>query len=136
MYTVFFIFFIISSTCFGCYLHQSSAAQLQHTAIGCVWFGVLLHWSRYWFGTAVQLSTVSYSTAIGCVWFGVLLHWSRDWFGTYATSSSRPCTKLTLHCNHRSGHLKTEHTGTLLLLQRHLGNWPRGKHEKQTAGSA
>ena len=24
--------------------------------------------------------------------------------------SSKPCTKLTLHCNHRSGHLKTEHT--------------------------
>ena len=23
---------------------------------------------------------------------------------------SKPCTKLTLHCNHRSGHLKTEHT--------------------------
>jgi hypothetical protein len=41
-----------------------------------------LHWSRYWFGTALQLSTVSYSTAIGCVWFGVLLHWSRYWFET------------------------------------------------------
>jgi hypothetical protein len=25
-----------------------------------VWFGVLLHWSRYWFGTALHLSTVSY----------------------------------------------------------------------------
>jgi hypothetical protein len=36
------------------------------------------------------------------------------------------CTKLTLHCNHRSGHLKTEHTGSLLLLRRHLENWPRG----------
>jgi hypothetical protein len=21
----------------------------------------------------------------------------------------KPCTKFTLHCNHRSGHLKTEH---------------------------
>jgi hypothetical protein len=25
------------------------------------------------------------------------------------------CTKLTLHCNHRSGHLKTEHTENLFL---------------------
>ena len=40
--------------------------------------------------------------------------------------SSKPCTKLTLHCNHRSGHLKTEHTESLFLLRRHLGNWPRG----------
>ena len=47
-----------------------------------------------------------------------------------------PCTKLTLHCNHRCGHLKTEHTESLLLLRRHLGNWPRSKHEKRTAGSA
>jgi len=39
---------------------------------------------------------------------------------------SKPCTKLTLHCNHRSGHLKTEHTESLFWLRRHLGNWPRG----------
>jgi len=39
---------------------------------------------------------------------------------------SKPCTQLTLHCNHRSGHLKTEHTENLFLLRRHLGNWPRG----------
>ena len=39
---------------------------------------------------------------------------------------SKPCTKLTLHCNHRSGHLKTEHTESLFVLRRHLGNWPRG----------
>jgi len=38
----------------------------------------------------------------------------------------KPCTKLTLYCNHRSGHLKTEHTESLSLLRRHLGNWPRG----------
>ena len=38
---------------------------------------------------------------------------------------SKPCTKLTLHCNHRSGHLKTEHTESLSLLRRHLENWPR-----------
>ena len=35
-------------------------------------------------------------------------------------------TKLTLHCNHRSGHLKTEHTESLFMLRRHLGNWPHG----------
>jgi hypothetical protein len=46
-----------------------------------------------------------------------------------ATSSSKPCTRLTLHCNHRSGHLKTEHKESLFLLQRHLENWPRSKHE-------
>jgi hypothetical protein len=40
--------------------------------------------------------------------------------------SFKPCTKLTLHCNHRSGHLKTEHAENLLLLRRHLGNWTRG----------
>jgi len=39
---------------------------------------------------------------------------------------SKPCTKLTLHCNHKSRHLKTEHTGSIFLLRRHLGNWPRG----------
>jgi hypothetical protein len=43
-----------------------------------------------------------------------------------ATSSSKPCTNLRLHCNHRSGHLKMEHTESLFLLRRHLGNWPRG----------
>jgi hypothetical protein len=46
--------------------------------------------------------------------------------GIIATSSSKPCTKLMLHCNHRSGHLKTEHTESLFLLRRHLVNWPRG----------
>jgi len=39
---------------------------------------------------------------------------------------SKPCTKLTLPCNHRSGHLKAEHTESIFLLRRHLGNWPRG----------
>ena len=29
-----------------------------------------------------------------------------------------------LHCKHRSGYLKMEHTESLYLLQRHLGNWP------------
>jgi len=49
---------------------------------------------------------------------------------------SKPCTKLTLHYNHRSGNLEMEHTESLFLLWRHLGNWPRSKHEKRTAGSA
>jgi hypothetical protein len=40
--------------------------------------------------------------------------------------SFNPCTKLTLHCNHWSEQLITEHTESLLLLRRHLGNWPRG----------
>jgi hypothetical protein len=35
-----------------------------------------------------------------------------------ATSSSKPCTKLTLHCDHRSGNLKTEHTESLFLPRR------------------
>jgi hypothetical protein len=39
----------------------------------------------------------------------------------------KPCMKLTLHCNHRYGHLKTEHTGSLLLLRRHLRNWSCGR---------
>jgi hypothetical protein len=33
---------------------------------------------------------------------------------------SKPCTKLTLHCNHRSGHLRREFTESLLLLRRHV----------------
>ena len=52
---------------------------------------------------------------------------------------SKPCTKLTPHCNHRSGHLKTEHTESLFLLRRHLGNWPRSpavSTSERTAGSA
>ena len=49
---------------------------------------------------------------------------------------SKPCMKITLHCNHRFGHLKTENTDDLFLLRRHLGNWPRSKHEKRTVGSA
>jgi hypothetical protein len=38
----------------------------------------------------------------------------------------KPCMKLTLHCIHRSGHLKAKHTDSLLLLRRHLGKWSRG----------
>ena len=39
---------------------------------------------------------------------------------------SKLCTNLTLHCNHRNGHLKREHTESLFLLRLHLGNRPRG----------
>ena len=50
---------------------------------------------------------------------------------------SKPCNAtVLLYCNHRSGHLKTEHTESLFLLRHHLGNWPCSKHEKRTAGSA
>jgi hypothetical protein len=61
-----------------CYLHPSSAVQLQRTAIGFVWFGVLLHWSRYWFGTALHLSTVSYTLVLGH--FNTLAWPVTDWF--------------------------------------------------------
>jgi hypothetical protein len=60
-YILYFFLDNVSSTCFGCCLHPSTGAQLQRTAIGFVWFGVLLHWSRYWFGTALHLSMVSSS---------------------------------------------------------------------------
>jgi hypothetical protein len=46
---------------------------------------------------------------------------------------SKPCTKLTLHCNHTSGHLKTEHTESIFLVRRHLGNWPRGPAASMTS---
>ena len=36
------------------------------------------------------------------------------------------CSVSFVHCNHRFGHLKTEHTESLFLLRRHLWNWPRG----------
>ena len=45
---------------------------------------------------------------------------------SHACVFSKPCTKLTMHCNHRFGHLKTEHTESFFMLRRHLGNWPRG----------
>jgi hypothetical protein len=38
----------------------------------------------------------------------------------------KPYAKLTLHCNHRFGPLRTEYTESLLLLRRHFGNWSRG----------
>jgi hypothetical protein len=48
------------------------------------------------------------------------------WWYINAVFNDPPKKEITLHCNHRSGHLKTEHTESLLLLQRHLLNWPRG----------
>jgi hypothetical protein len=43
-----------------------------------------------------------------------------------ATSSYKPCTKLTLHCNQTSGHLKMENTENLFLLRCYLEDWHRG----------
>jgi hypothetical protein len=47
-YIPYFFLYNVSSRCFGCYLHPSSGAQLQHTAIGFVsvenrgfWYQVL-----------------------------------------------------------------------------------------------
>ena len=45
-------------------------------------------------------------------------------WGVQLCDYSAACSAV--HCNHRSGHLKTEHTESLFLLRRHLGNWPRG----------
>jgi hypothetical protein len=41
LYASFLSWKILISTCFGCYLHPSSGAQLQCTAIGFYGFGVL-----------------------------------------------------------------------------------------------
>ena len=49
------------------------------------------------------------------------------------------CSVGFVHCNHRSGHLKTEHTESLFQLPRHLGNWPRSpavSMSERTPGSA
>jgi hypothetical protein len=50
-------FLDVSFTCFGCYLHSSSGAQLQRTAIGFVCYSI---GAGTGFGTALHLSTVSY----------------------------------------------------------------------------
>ena len=65
--------------------------------------------------------------------------WRRNMKSLYVCSVLRcpdlwlQCTKLALHCNHRSGHLKTEHTESLFLLRLHLGNWPRGPAVSMTS---
>jgi hypothetical protein len=65
----------------------------------------------------------------------------RAWFKKYIILVwcifFKTCMELTLHCYHRYGHLKTEHTESPAVTP----SWkpvqrPRGKHEKQTAGSA
>ena len=101
--------------------------------------------------TRAQLSpsaaaTVKVSHALPAVRFSCLLRGQfTRWFGSrkrLSVCSVLRCPDLWLqgsvsfvHCNHRSGHLKTEHTENLFLLRRHFGNWPRSKHEKRTAGS-
>ena len=86
--------------------------------------------------TPSAAETVQVSHALPAVRFSCLMRGSGASFQDAWCVFSKPCTKLTLHCNHRSGHLKTEHTESLFLLRRHLGNWPHIKHEKRTAGSA
>jgi len=97
--------------------------------------------------TPSAAATVQVSHALPAVRFSCLLRgqfprWRRSRKRLSVCSVLRcpdlwlQCTKLTLHCNHRSGHLKTEYIESLFLLRRHLGNWPRSKHEKRTAGSA
>jgi hypothetical protein len=81
MYSLFF--FILSSTCFGCYLHPSSGSTTAAYSHRCVYvvcprskctdflfnylldlpeitygFGMLVHWSRYWLGHPHTFSTV------------------------------------------------------------------------------
>ena len=87
--------------------------------------------------TPSAAATVQVSHALPAVRFSCLL---RGQFPRWRRSRERlsvcsffKCPDLWLqrsvsfvHCNHRSGHLKTEHTESLSLLWRHLGNWPRG----------
>jgi hypothetical protein len=47
--------------------------------------------------------------------------------------SFKPCIKLTLHCNHSSGHLQTENKESCLLLRRHLGNCSRSPAVSMTS---
>jgi hypothetical protein len=61
VYAVFLSWKMFSSTCFECYLHPSSGAQLQCTAIGFLWFWcVLFHTAGTGAGTLWHISTVSY----------------------------------------------------------------------------
>ena len=87
-------------------------------------------------GTTSAAATVQVSHALPAVRFSCLLRghfprWRRSRRRLSVCSVlrcvfSKPRTKLTLHCNHRSEHLKTEHTESLFLLRRHLRNCPRG----------
>ena len=86
--------------------------------------------------TPPAVTTVQLPHALPAVRFSCLL---RGQFPRWRRSRKRhhaPCTKLTSRCNHRSGHLKTEHIESLFLLRRRLGNWSLSKHQKRTAVSA
>ena len=72
--------------------------------------------------TPSAAATVQVSHALPAVCFSCLLRgqfprWRRRMKGLSVCS---------VHCNHRSGHLKMEHTESPFILRRHLGNWPRG----------
>jgi hypothetical protein len=64
-----------------------------------------------------QLASHAYCGATGPVFKMALQQEKAGTAGSeYITSSSKLCTKLTLHCNHRSEHLRMEHTESLFLL--------------------
>ena len=76
----------------------------------------------YWSSSGCIINLIS--SYIICAW--VPLSFVRGLEKTPLCVFSKPCTKLTLHCNHRFGHLKTEHPESLSLMRRHFGNSPRG----------
>ena len=91
---------------------------------------------------AVQVSHALQAVRYSCLLRGHFSRWRRS-RKTLSVCSVLRCPDLWLQCsvsfvhfNHRSGHLKKEHKESLFLLRRRLGNWPRSKHEKRTAGSA
>jgi hypothetical protein len=59
---VFFVYSIVICTRFGCYLHPSSGAQLQRTAIGvCVWFWCVIALEQVLVGTRDTLTLLARS---------------------------------------------------------------------------
>ena len=100
--------------------------------------------------TPSAAATVQVSHALPAVRFSCLLRgqfprWRRSRKRLSVCSVLRcpdlwlQCSVTFVHCNHRSGHLKTEHTESLFLLRRHLGNWPHSpvvSKSERTAGSA
>ena len=108
------------------FLHSNSTYLLKHT--GCLQKnGAVSKINKKFISHLTQAkrtpsaaATVQVSHALPAVRFSCLMR------GHAWCVFSKPCAKLTLHCNHSSGHLKTEHTESLFLLRRHLGNWPRG----------
>ena len=64
---------------------------------------------------------------------------SRAYCGAAGPDLWLQCSVSFVHGNHRSGHLKTEHTESLFLLRRHLWNWPSSpavSTSERTPGSA